>query len=159
MATEIERKFLIHEDAWRGLAPSPGVHIRQGYLSSVKERTVRIRIADLRGFITVKGTTRGATRNEFEYEIPYGDAVTMLDGLCEPAQIDKTRYRINHRGVIFEVDEFHGPNAGLVVAEVELASEEETFDLPSWLGPEVTNDPRYFNSNLAQHPVSHWVTG
>ena len=158
MATEIERKFLVASDAWRNLALAAGVRIRQGYLSSVKERTVRIRVADEEAFITVKGSTTGATRREYEYAIPLADAAAMLDDLCEPGQIDKTRYRVEEQGVTFEIDEFHGKNAGLILVEVELAGEAQAFAHPDWLGREVTDDARYFNSNLAQTPVSEWMT-
>jgi CYTH domain-containing protein len=159
MATEIERKFLIDSDAWRNLTSEPGVRIRQGYLSLVKERTVRIRVAGKEAFITVKGVTVGASRQEYEYAIPLADAEAMLDSLCEPGQIDKTRYHVEQEGVIFEVDEFHGANAGLILAEIELSDEGQSFAHPAWLGREVTGDPRYYNANLVQSPVSSWKTG
>jgi CYTH domain-containing protein len=159
MATEIERKFLLKSDACRSLISGPGVHIRQGYLSSVKERTVRGRVAGDEGFVTVKGVTKGASRQEYEYAIPLADADAMLDSLCEPSQIEKTRYRVEQEGVTFEIDEFHGANAGLILAEVELSDEGQPFTHPDWLGREVTGDPRYYNSNLAQSPVSCWPAG
>jgi CYTH domain-containing protein len=157
MATEIERKFLIKSDAWRNVVSAPSVHIRQGYLSSVKERTVRVRVADQEAFLTVKGVNVGASRSEYEYAIPLADAEAMLDSLCEPPQIDKTRHRVKHEGIMIEIDEFHGKNAGLILAEVELTDEKQHFAHPDWLGREVTDDPRYFNSNLAQTPVSEWI--
>jgi CYTH domain-containing protein len=153
MGTEIERKFLVRGTAWKTV---PGTRYRQGYLSTVKERVVRVRTIDGKGFLTVKGITRGATRLEFEYQIPAADATEMLDALCERPLIEKTRYRVPYGGLIWEVDEFFGENAGLVVAEVELASEDQAFERPDWVGEEVTGDPRYFNSNLINRPYTRW---
>ena len=154
MAHEIERKFLVADEAWRGLAP--GTLFRQGYLSTIKERTVRVRVAGGRAFLTVKGISVGATRREYEYAIPPGDANEMLDSLCERPIIEKTRYRIPMEGFIWEVDEFTGANAGLVIAEIELADEDQAFPRPAWLGREVTGDPRYYNANLIAHPYRNW---
>ena len=154
MGTEIERKYLVRGDAWRALAK--GVHYRQGYLNSAKERTVRIRSMGDKAYITIKGLTVGASRPEYEYEIPVADADAMLDGLAERPLIEKRRYKIPHGGVTIEVDEFLGENAGLVVAEVELQSEDQRFDKPAWFGEEVTGDPRYYNANLVRHPYSTW---
>jgi CYTH domain-containing protein len=154
MAKEIERKFLVTDDTWRGQAV--GKCYRQGYLSTVKERTVRVRAAGDRGFITVKGVTVGATRSEYEYEIPVADANEMLDKLCERPLIEKTRYRISQGGLLWEIDEFEGENRGLVTAEVELKDENQSIPLPGWTGQEVTGDPRYFNANLVAHPFSRW---
>ncbi len=154
MATEIERKFLVEGDAWRRLAA--GDEFLQGYLSTVKERTVRVRVVGDRGQLTIKGITVGATRTEFEYEIPVADARQMLDELCEQPIIEKTRYRIDWNGVTWEIDEFAGVNEGLVVAEVELEHEDEQIVLPDWIGEEVTDDPRYFNANLIAHPYTSW---
>lgn len=153
MGKEIERKFLVKGDAWRKLAP--GVRYRQGYLSTVKERTVRVRTVDDRGYLTVKGITIGATRKEFEYDIPAADAAVLLD-MCEQPLVEKVRYRIPLGGLVWEVDEFEGANQGLVVAEVELASEDQRIERPEWIGDEVTGDPRYFNSNLIAHPFTRW---
>lgn len=154
MAKEIERKYLIHEDrSWRDVA---GTVYRQGYLSTVKERTVRVRTIGQKGYLTIKGVTVGATRLEFEYEIPVAEADEMLDGLCERPLIEKTRRKIEHDGLIWEIDEFFGENAGLILAEVELESEDETFSKPSWIAQEVTDDPRYFNANLVANPYSQW---
>ena len=154
MAKEIERKYLIHEDrSWRDVA---GTVYRQGYLSTVKERTVRVRTIGQKGYLTIKGVTVGATRLEFEYEIPVAEADEMLDGLCERPLIEKTRRKIEHDGLIWEIDEFFGENAGLILAEVELESEDETFGRPSWIAQEVTDDPRYFNANLVANPYSQW---
>ena len=154
MAKEIERKFLVKGDSWRGLGS--GKRYRQGYLSTVKERTVRVRTAGEQGFITVKGISVGATRSEYEYEIPTADANEMLDRLCERPLVEKTRYRIPFGGLTWEVDEFAGDNRGLVTAEVELQNETQAVSLPDWIGQEVTSDPRYFNSNLVAHPFSKW---
>lgn len=154
MAKEIERKFLLVGDEWRSLAK--GTHYRQGYLNSVKERTVRIRTIDDKAFLTIKGITVGATRVEYEYEIPHADCNAMLDDLAEKPIIEKNRYKIPMGEFVWEVDEFLGVNAGLVVAEIELKSEDQQFDKPSWVGEEVSGDPRYFNSNLVSHPYSSW---
>ena len=154
MATEIERKFLVVDDAWR--ARTTGTAFRQGYLSTVKERTVRVRAAGDLGYLTIKGITVGAVRSEFEYEIPLADADQLLDDLCERPLIEKTRYEIEAGGFTWEIDVFGGVNEGLIVAEVELDSEGQQIVLPEWVGAEVTNDPRYFNSNLIAHPFSEW---
>jgi len=154
MGQEIERKFLVKGDAWK--AGAKGIVYRQGYLSSVKERVVRVRTIEDKGFLTVKGLTKGVSRSEFEYEIPVGDADAMLDHICEKPLIEKTRYKVPAGGLVFEVDEFFGENAGLVVAEVELEDEAQKIDLPGWVGAEVSGDPRYFNSNLVRHPYSKW---
>ncbi len=153
MGQEIERKFLVTGEGWR---ESSGRRYRQGYLNSVKERVVRVRTIEDRAYLTVKGITVGASRLEFEYEIPVADADRMLDELCEQPLIDKVRYRVPYGGLTWEVDEFLGENTGLVVAEVELESEDQPVTRPPWLGDEVTGDPRYFNSNLIQHPYSRW---
>jgi len=154
MAKEIERKFLVKGDSWRG--QGKGKHYRQGYLSTVKDRTVRVRIAGDKGFITVKGVNVGASRSEYEYEIPLADAKEVLDRLCERPLIEKIRYRISFDGLTWEVDEFEGENQGLITAEIELRDEKQKVSLPDWIDAEVTGDPRYFNSNLVAHPFSKW---
>ncbi len=154
MAKEIERKFLVVGDSWRRLAE--GTRYRQGYLSTVKERTVRVRTIGATGFLTVKGLTVGATRVEYEYEIPASDAEAMLDNLCEQPIIEKVRYRIPLDGLVWEIDEFEGVNRGLIVAEVELTSEAQAVARPDWIGDEIADDPRYFNSNLIAHPYTKW---
>jgi len=154
LAKEIERKFLVAGEDWRALAR--GTRYRQGYLSTVKERTVRVRTIDDKGFLTIKGITVGATRSEYEYEIPAADADEMLDDLCEQPIIEKNRYEIPLAGVTWEVDEFLGVNDGLIVAEVELQSEDQSFPKPDWIGEEVTDDPKYFNANLIARPFSTW---
>jgi CYTH domain-containing protein len=132
------------------------VHYRQGYLSTAKDRTVRVRKSGGKGALTVKGASVGATRSEYEYEIPPDDADEMIDRLCEQPVIEKNRYRIPAGEVVWEVDEFLGANQGLVVAEVELTSEGQDFDKPAWIGREVTGDPKYFNANLVARPFSAW---
>jgi CYTH domain-containing protein len=154
MAKEIERKFLVNMTLWRAMAA--GTLYRQGYLSSVNERVVRVRIAGDRGFLTIKGLTTGVSRLEFEYPIPLADATVMLDQLCERPLIEKTRHREVFAGRSWEIDVFHGDNDGLVVAEVEIADPEDKVELPRWAGAEVSNDPRYFNNNLAAHPYRYW---
>ena len=154
MAQEIERKFMITGEAWRELAK--GTAYRQGYLSTVKERTVRVRTIDDKGFLTIKGITVGATRAEYEYEIPAGDTNEMLDDLCEQPIIEKKRYKVPLDGFIWEIDEFGGVNEGLIVAEIELESEDQKFNKPDWIGDEVSGDPRYFNSNLIANPFTTW---
>lgn len=152
MATEIERKFLVTGNAWR---QGEGVCFSQGYLNRDKDRTVRVRIAGEQAFLTIKGRTEGASRAEFEYEIPLADGQALL-ALCERPLIDKIRRVVVHAGNTWEVDEFLGENAGLVVAEIELQSEDQPFELPNWLGAEVTHDARYFNSSLSSHPFGVW---
>jgi CYTH domain-containing protein len=152
MGTEIERKFLVEGTAWR---QGGGTRISQGYLNRDKERTVRVRIAGDKAFLTIKGVSRGASRAQFEYPIPLADAEQLLE-LSDGPVIEKTRYVIDNDGSTWEVDEFSGDNAGLVVAEIELTAEDEHFSRPPWLGKEVTEDSRYFNSSLARHPFVTW---
>lgn len=156
MANEIERKFLVVGNEWKALAA--GVHYRQGYLSTIKERTVRVRTVGPRGMLAVKGLTRGVTRLEFEYDIPLADANRMLDDLCERPLIEKVRYTLRAGAITWEIDEFTGENDGLIVAEVELSAADQAFARPTWLGDEVSSDPRYFNANLVRHPYSAWRT-
>lgn len=154
MAVEIERKFLITPGAW-----SPrdgGDHIRQGYLSVAPDCTVRVRTRGTRGYLTVKGPTVGLSRAEFEYEIPFGDATEMLDRLCV-AVLEKQRYLEPHGAHTWEVDVFLGLNHGLVVAEVEMDSEQDLVVLPPWIDREVTGDYRYRNSHLARVPFTTWA--
>ena len=154
MGKEIERKFLVKNDSWRGQVD--GKRYRQGYLSTVKERTVRVRTAGDKGFLTIKGITVGASRSEYEYEIPVADANEMLYQLCEQPLIEKIRYRISHTGLVWEVDEFEGENRGLITAEIELKDEHQSVTLPAWIGEEVTGDPQYFNANLVAKPFITW---
>ncbi len=154
MAHEIERKFLVRSDAYR--AQGTAERYRQGYVRTGGPATVRVRIAGARGYLTLKGPTQGLTRAEFEYPIPLADAEALLDTLCERPQIEKLRWRVPAGRHTWEVDEFLGDNAGLVVAEIELGAEDEPFDRPAWLGEEVTSDPRYRNAALAQRPYRTW---
>jgi len=156
MAQEIERKFLVKNDDYKDQAFSK-TRITQGYLSSVPERTVRVRIKGEKGFITIKGigNTSGISRYEWEKEISIEDAKDLLQ-LCEPGVIDKTRYYIKSNKHTFEVDEFHGDNDGLIVAEVELESENEHFNKPSWVDEEVTGQTKYYNSSLSLKPFCKW---
>lgn len=158
MGTEIERKFLVDPGLWQ--PAGPGVLIRQGYLSSVKERIVRVRIAGTDAYLTLKGPTEDAlTRLEFEYSIPLADAAVLLDRLCERPLVEKTRYKEKLGAHVWEIDVFHGDNAGLVVAEIELADPDEVFVRPPWLGKEVSEDPRYYNANLASASFKTWRGG
>ena len=154
MGVEIERKFLLAGDAWRTLGEP--VLLRQGYLSSNPERTVRVRVEGEQGSMTIKGKSVGATRGEWEYPIPLLDANELLERLCEQPIIEKVRRRIAIGQHTWEVDEFLGANQGLVVAEIELDSEHQQFDKPDWIGAEVTDDRRYFNSSLFRHPFCNW---
>ena len=152
MGVEIERKFLVVGDDWRA---APAVPYAQGYLNRDKQRTVRVRIVQDQAWLTVKGANSGATRAEFEYAIPLADAQQLL-ALCDGPLVRKQRRVVAHAGATWEIDEFEGDNAGLVVAEIELPSEDAPFEPPPWLGSEVTHDPRYFNSSLATAPFSTW---
>jgi len=154
MAVEIERKFLVRDNRWKSLGK--GVLLRQGYLSSDPDRIVRVRIEGDTAMMTIKGRSTGATRGEWEYPIPLIDAVAFLEQLCEQPLIEKYRYRIEHEGMVWEVDDFLGDNAGLVVAEIELESENQQFSKPDWVSEEVTHDARYYNANLIKHPFSKW---
>jgi len=155
MAQEIERKFLVKGD-FKNLAKKE-IRITQGYLSSVPERTVRVRLKGEKGFITIKGigNESGASRYEWEKEIPTEEVKELLK-ICEPGVIDKTRFLIEAGEHTYEVDEFYGENEGLTVAEVELNSEDETFNKPEWLGQEVTGNVKYYNSMLMKNPYIKW---
>lgn len=154
MGTEIERKFLLKGEKWRVLGKA--VHYRQGYLNSAKERIVRVRTIKDKGFLTIKGITIGAARVEYEYEIPKDECNAMLDDLAEKPIIEKNRYKVDFKGFTWEIDEFLGENQGLIVAEIELESEDQEFDIPEWIGKEVTGDPKYFNSSLICFPYIKW---
>jgi adenylate cyclase len=151
---EIERKFLVVGEAWRSLA-SGSLYI-QGYLTSSAERTVRVRLVGDQGFLTIKGASQGYSRAEYEYNIPAADALEMLRQLCQQPLIEKMRYKIPVQGLVWEVDEFAGENQGLIMAEVELQSPDQEVVLPSWIGKEVTGDPRYYNASLAKFPFKDW---
>jgi len=154
MNMEIERKFLVEGDSWRNI--SKGLFYRQGYLSLIKENIVRVRTVGQKGFLTIKGPARGISRPEYEYEIPLEEAEVMLEHLCERPIIEKYRHRIEYDNIIWEVDEFLGENAGLILAEVELKDEKDMLSLPEWIGREVSYDQRYFNANLVKKPYKYW---
>jgi len=154
MAKEIERKFLVKSTKYRELAEP--ITFSQGYISRVPGKIVRVRLAGEQGFITIKGISAGYERDEFEYEIPSADARQILDKFCEKPLIEKTRRTITFKDKIWIVDEFEAENEGLVVAEIELESSDETFEKPAWLGCEVTSNPRYYNSHLVVNPYKDW---
>lgn len=154
MGTEIERKFLVKNDDFKKLAESEIYH--QGFLSTNKERIVRVRICKDKAWLTIKGISKGALRKEFEYEIPVNDAEYILNEICKKPAILKKRYRIPWGDFIWEVDEFLNENEGLVIAEIELDTEYQIFDLPKWIGKEVTSDEKYYNAYLVNHPYKTW---
>ena len=154
MAKEIERRFLVEPRKWSDLGD--GLAIRQGYLTVSKICSVRVRTYGDRAFVTMKGATKGITRDEYEYEIPLTDATEILDNLCENPPIEKTRYRVVFKGHTWEVDEYAGANQGLTVAEVELKEAREQVELPDWVDREISGDPRYYNSNLSIKPFTTW---
>ncbi len=153
MKMEIERKFLVRGEAWRDLAE--GVPFRQGYLQT-RPCTVRVRTEGARGVLTIKGPSQGLARQEFEYEIPVEEADLMLDTLAQRPLIQKRRYALPYKGLVWEVDEFFEENAGLIVAEIELSYEAQPFEKPEWIGEEVTGDRRYSNASLSVLPFSRW---
>lgn len=151
---EIERKFLVVGDSWRGRAE--GVPFRQGYIARTSNRTVRIRLAGEKGILNIKFRSNGIARREFEYEIPANEAAELLAGLPSEEIIEKTRYTFEQAGSTWEVDEFHGANEGLIIAEIELKSEDQTFARPDWLGDEVSHISKYLNSELSKAPYTSW---
>lgn len=155
MAIEIERKFLVNKERWNKQNKGNGIFYRQGYILTDPAKTIRVRVGAGKGFLTIKGASVGAARPEYEYEIPVSDALEIMDKFCD-ADVSKTRYKINYRGKIWEVDEFSGNNEGLILAEIELEDESETFDLPDWIGEEVTEQEQYYNSNLSVKPFKSW---
>ncbi|MBM4206553.1 MAG: CYTH domain-containing protein [Gammaproteobacteria bacterium] len=155
MAKEIEHKFLLANEDWR-TAVERTVQYKQGYLSSQPTSSIRVRITDQQAWLNIKSATVGTQRLEFEYDIPLQDAEDIISALCSKPLIEKTRYFITFDGKIWEIDEFAGENSGLIVAEIELAEEGETFSKPPWLGAEVTHDLRYYNNNLAISPYKNW---
>jgi len=155
MAIEIERKFLLRDDSWREQAGA-GMVYSQGYLASDPLSSVRVRLAGDKAWLNIKKATSAIRRLEYEYPIPVEDAAEILKELCVGGRIDKTRYHVTHASHLWEVDVFEGENTGLVVAEIELTDEQEIFEMPSWLGEEVSHDPRYYNMNLAKTPCTQW---
>jgi adenylate cyclase len=156
MAQEIERKFLIDLDKLGPL--KNGIDIKQGYISTRDKTVVRARVAGDKAYLTLKGKNSGVTRTEFEYEIPVSDASQIISELCNGLIVEKTRYLISYSEHVWEVDIFHGDNDGLVVAEIELVSENTNFDKPVWVGKEVSGDVRYYNSSLLDNPFRTWVS-
>ncbi len=155
MATEIEHKFLVRDDRWRGQVER-SVWIRQGYLTSNARCSVRVRVADGRGFLNLKSGTLGIQRSEYEYSIPLVEAEEILDTLCEKPLLEKIRHFLRYGEHLWEIDEFADDNAGLIVAEVELDHPDESFARPDWLGEDISHDLRYYNSQLARHPYRLW---
>lgn len=155
MGLEIERKFLVKSDAWRALADD-GTAYLQGYLIGAQQASVRIRIEGQAAFLNIKSMTLDISRLEYQYPIPLTDAREMLEKLCETPLVEKTRYRVTHAKHVWEIDVFAGVNLGLVVAEVELAKEDELLELPPWVGKEVSHEPRYYNVNLVKQPYTTW---
>jgi len=155
MAVEIEHKFLVRDERWRWEVER-SVRMRQGYLTSDARCSVRVRVAGDQGHLNVKSGTLGIQRSEYEYPIPLAEAEEILDTLCEQPLLEKTRHFVRFGGHLWEIDEFEGDNAGLIVAEVELSRIDEPFDQPDWLGADVSHDIRYYNSQLARHPYRTW---
>lgn len=155
MGLEIEKKFLVKDESWKQQALH-GTYYRQGYISSQSGRVVRIRTREDKAYLTIKGKSIGATRSEYEYEIPYEEAVEMLAQVCEKPVIEKTRYKIMYENLLWEIDVFEKENKGLVIAEVELEEEEQEIDLPPWVGEEVTMQEKFYNASLIKNPFSQW---
>jgi len=155
MATEIERKFLVKNDLWRDQVISQS-RMKQGYLSSQGNASIRVRVDRGRALLNIKSATLGIRRSEFEYEIPLEDGEEILAVIAQQPFIDKTRYKVKCGDHVWDLDLFEGENRGLVVAEVELGSEEESFEMPSWAGEEVSGDPRYYNVSLVKNPYTRW---
>ena len=154
MPKEIERKFLVTNNTWRQSAK--GTYYRQGYFPTANKTTVRVRTAGNTGYLTIKGERSGASRSEYEYQIPFEEAQEMLSQLCKKPLIEKRRFKVEFEGHLWEIDEFEGENQGLILAEVELSDEDENIQLPGWIGKEVTDDHRYYNAYLVDHPFSEW---
>lgn len=155
MGIEIEHKFLVRDDRWRQQVER-SARLRQGYLTSDARCSVRVRVAGDQGFLNIKSGTLGIQRSEYEYAIPLAEAEEILDTLCEKPLLEKTRHFVRHDKHVWEIDEFAGDNAGLIVAEVELSRPDEPFARPDWLGEDVSHDIRYYNSRLARHPYNTW---
>jgi len=158
MGIEIEKKFLVNKEKWSQVTKEKRSLYRQGYIVSDPEKTIRVRVTDIAAFLTIKGLTVGASRAEFEYSIPVDEAQQLLDGFCDSV-VSKIRYFITYDNKLWEVDEFLDDNEGLMVAEIELGSEDEVFSLPEWVGKEVTSEKKYSNSNLAKRPYRSWEEG
>jgi adenylate cyclase len=155
MGVEIEHKFLVRKDLWYAVQKPEGVEIRQAYLLNDPGKVIRIRTAGNSGFLTIKGPAKDAVRLEYEYPVPSLEALEILSHFTEKS-IEKVRYKLEFLGKTWEIDEFFGDNDGLILAEIELKSKDEPFEKPSWVGEEVTDDPRYYNSYLTEHPYNSW---
>jgi adenylate cyclase len=155
MPIEIEHKFLLNKEQWKKIIPEKSTQIRQAYLLTDPSKTIRVRTIDNQAYLTIKGKTKGSSRLEFEYEIPIEEANQLINSFCTQL-IEKTRHYVSCKKHMWEVDEFHGLNEGLFVAEIELSSEQEEYALPEWIDKNVTHDSRYANSNLTLHPFSTW---
>lgn len=155
MGLEIERKFLVDEKQWNLLAKPAGLSLKQGYLVNQANKVIRVRIAGEQAYLTIKGAVQGITRNEYEYEIPVKDGIELLDNFAVSC-VEKIRYCINFADKLWEIDVFLGDNNGLIVAEIELEHEDEQFELPRWVGGEVTGEEKYYNSALSIHPYKKW---
>lgn len=155
MGKEIERKYLVDHNQWQKMQKPKGEFYRQGYLLTDPNKTIRVRQTTGKGFLTIKGISVGATRPEYEYEIPFEDAKELLDKFSI-SELTKTRYKIIFENKVWEVDEFSGDNTGLIVAEIELTSEDESFVIPGWIDKEVTGQEKYYNSNLSLEPYKNW---
>ena len=155
MATEIERKFLLASDDWR-TEVEESIRLVQGYLSRGEQSAVRVRIKGDTAQLNIKQTSDGISRLEYEYPVPLDDAREILDRVALRPLIDKTRHHVHRGAHLWEIDEFHGDNAGLIIAEIELTDPNESFERPAWLGQEVSDDPRYYNSRLSEFPYSQW---
>jgi len=156
MGKEIERKFLLNREKWLAIDKPSGQHFRQGYILTDPNKTIRVRTTETQGFLTIKGISVGASRSEYEYEIPLHEASELLDNFAT-SELEKIRYVITYKEKVWEIDEFLGDNFGLMVAEIELISEDEEFDLPEWIDQEVTEDQKYYNSNLTLNPYKLWA--
>jgi adenylate cyclase len=152
---EIEHKYLVRKDLWYAVQKPGGIYIRQGYLLTDPGKTIRVRIAGSQAFLTIKGASSNASRAEYEYSIPLSEANELMQ-ICVQPVIEKVRYKIEHAGKTWEVDEFFGENDGLIIAEIELLSENEKYEIPAWVGDEVTENPRYYNAYIAEHPFTRW---
>ncbi len=155
MAIEIEYKFLVNRDKWKTIIPEKSTEIRQAYLSTEPAKNIRVRTKGKFGYITIKGLSDGPSRVEYEYEIPYSDALELISNFCNSI-IEKTRHLVTYKGKTWEVDVFHGSNENLIIAEIELSSIDEPFEIPEWLDKDVTNDSRYTNSSLSINPYNTW---
>jgi CYTH domain-containing protein len=155
MGVEIERKYLVDHEKWRALKKPKGIHYKQGYILNDGKQTVRVRVSDKKAHLNLKSAMHGFSRKEFEYEIPLSDGLELFENFVK-SSTEKIRYEIPFEGYVWEVDEFLGDNTGLIIAEIELESEEDNFEQPDWIGEDVTDDERYTNSSLSLNPYKNW---